>query len=159
MESQWTMYLDKNTFLRHFLVGELSGNTDTYWSVYMYKDRDNDQMYTGPVWDFDLAFDNDNRTYPVCGKSDYIYRSGGSCAGKMKTFVDNIVVKNAEARAQMLNIWDEARQAGLTEDNHGKDDSSYHSGAHELHPFAGKDYSTVLFPLQESSGSKTTLHL
>ncbi len=117
MENQWTMYLDKNTFLRHFLVGELSGNTDTYWSVYMYKDRDNDQMYTGPVWDFDLAFDNDNRTYPVCGKSDYIYRSGGSCAGKMKTFVDNIVVKNAEARAQMLNIWDEARQAGLTEDN------------------------------------------
>ena len=117
MESQWTTYLDKNTFLRHFLVGELSGNTDTYWSVFMYKDRDNDTMYTGPVWDFDIAFDNDNRTYPVCNKSDYIYRSGGSCAGNMKTFVDNIVIKNANAKKQMLAIWDEARQTGLTEEN------------------------------------------
>jgi hypothetical protein len=83
MESQWQTYLDLNTFLRHFLVGEMSGNTDTYWSVYMYKDRDNDKMYTGPVWDFDLAFENDNRTYPVNNKTDYIYRSGGSCAGNM----------------------------------------------------------------------------
>ena len=117
MENQWSVYLDKNTFLRHFLVGELSGNTDTYWSVFMYKDRDDDQVYTGPVWDFDLAFENDNRTYPVNNKSDYIYRSGGSCAGNMRTFVDNIVVKNAPAKAQMLEIWDEARQSGLTEEN------------------------------------------
>ena len=35
MEQQWNTYLDLTTFLRHFLVGELSGNTDTYWSVYM----------------------------------------------------------------------------------------------------------------------------
>ena len=117
MESQWTSYLDRNTFLRHFLVGELSGNTDTYWSTFMYKDRENDMMYTGPVWDFDIAFENDNRTYPVCNKSDYIYRSGGSCAGQMRTFVDNIVVKNADAKKQMLTIWDEARQSGLTEEN------------------------------------------
>ena len=117
MESNWEAYLDKNTFLRHFLVGELSGNTDTYWSVFMYKDRGDDTMYTGPVWDFDLAFDNDNRTYPVCKKSDYIYRSGGSCAGNMRSFVDVIVVLNSAAKAQMLNIWDEARQAGLTEEN------------------------------------------
>ena len=117
MESQWETYLDKNTFLRHFLVGELSGNTDTYWSVFMYKERDDDLMYTGPVWDFDLAFDNDQRIYPVCNKSDFIYRSGGSCAGNMRSFVDKIVVLNAAAKAQMLNIWDEARQAGLTEEN------------------------------------------
>lgn len=117
MENQWTTYLDKNTFLRHFLVGELSGNTDTYWSVFMYKERDEDLMYTGPVWDFDLGFDNDNRTYPVCKKSDYIYRSGGSCAGNMRAFVDNIVVRNAAAKNQMLEIWDEARQSGLNEDN------------------------------------------
>ncbi|MBR1414425.1 MAG: CotH kinase family protein [Prevotella sp.] len=116
MENQWSSYLDTNTFLRHFLVGELSGNTDTYWSVFMYKYRDNDTIYTGPVWDFDLAFDNDNRTYPVNNKSDYIYRSGGSCAGNMRTFVDNIVVRNAAARAQMVELWDVARQGGLTEE-------------------------------------------
>ena len=116
MEAQWETYLDRNTFLRHFLVGELSGNTDTYWSVFMYKERDDDQVYTGPVWDFDLAFDNDTRTYPVCDKKDYLYRSGGSCTGNMRTFVDNIVVKHAASKTQLLNIWDEARQNGLTEE-------------------------------------------
>ena len=83
MEANWIQYLDLNTFLRHFLVGELSGNTDTYWSVYMYKDRDSDIIYTGPVWDFDIAFENDYRTFPINSKSDYIYpsaerRSSGS---------------------------------------------------------------------------------
>ncbi len=117
MESNWKNYLDLNTFLRHFLVGELSGNTDTYWSVFMYKERDDNTIYTGPVWDFDLAFENDNRTYPVNSKSDYIYRSGGSCTGSMRTFVDRIVVYDAASRAKMLKIWDEARQGGLTEEN------------------------------------------
>ena len=117
MESNWSTYLDLNTFLRHFLVGELSGNTDTYWSVFMYKHRDDKLFYTGPVWDFDLAFENDYRTYPINSKTDYIYRSGGSCTGNMQTFVDNIVVRNTKARAQLVEIWDEARQGGLTEEN------------------------------------------
>ncbi|MBO4850205.1 MAG: CotH kinase family protein [Prevotella sp.] len=117
MESQWKNYLDLNTFLRHFLVGELSGNTDTYWSVFMYKERDDDVTYTGPVWDFDLAFDNDNRTFPVNSKSDYIYRSGGSCTGRMRNFVDRIVISDASARARLVEIWDEARQAGLNKES------------------------------------------
>jgi hypothetical protein len=117
MEANWKSYLDLNSFLRHFLVGELSGNTDTYWSVYMYKERDDDMMYTGPVWDFDLAFNNDNRTYPVNSKTDYIYRSGGSCAGNMRYFTDRIVVNDANAKKQLVEIWDEARQGGLTKEN------------------------------------------
>ena len=117
MEFDIFHYLDRNTFLRHFLVGEMSGNTDTYWSVYMYKQRGDEMIYTGPVWDFDLAFDNDQRLYPVCNKSDFIYRSGGSVIGKMRELVDNFVLRNEESTSQMLNIWDKARQSGLTEEN------------------------------------------
>lgn len=117
MENQWSVYLDVNSFLRHFLVGEFSGNTDTYWSVFMYKERDEDLLRVGPVWDFDLAFNNDQRIYPVNNHKDYIYRDGGSCAGNMKTFVDNIVVKDATAKRQLVEIWDEARRSGLTEEN------------------------------------------
>ena len=117
MEFDIFHYLDRNTFLRHFLVGEMSGNTDTYWSVYMYKQRGDEMIYTGPVWDFDLAFDNDQRIYPVCNKSDFIYRSGGSVIGKMRELVDNFVLRNEESTSQMLNIWDKARQSGLTEEN------------------------------------------
>jgi len=74
-------YLDIESFIRHFLVGELSGNTDTYWSVYMYKDRYNDIFKFGPVWDFDLGFDNDSRTYPNNNKSQWVYEYGSSANG------------------------------------------------------------------------------
>ena len=117
MEINWKNYLDLNTFLRHFLVGEMSGNTDTYWSVYMYKHRLNDTMYVGPCWDFDLAFENDNRTYPISNKTDYIYRTCGSTTGYMKTLVDMIVVRDAEAKSRLEAIWAEIRQAGFTEES------------------------------------------
>ena len=117
METDWRTNLDLNTFLRHFLVGELSGNTDTYWSMYFYKRRSNDTLFVGPVWDFDLAFDNDNRTYPVNNKNDYIYRSGGSTIGYLKRLVDKIVVENTAAQNQLLAIWSNARKAGLTEES------------------------------------------
>lgn len=117
VENNWQRYLDLNTFLRHFLVGELSGNTDTYWSTYHYKERGNDTLYTGPVWDFDIAFENDIRTYPINQKNDYIYRSGGSYAGNMKNFVDNIVIYNDQAKARLVEIWDDARQEWFNETN------------------------------------------
>lgn len=117
MEGQPARYLDRNTFLRHFLVGELSGNTDTYWSVYMYKKRGNDTIFTGPVWDFDLAFDNDNRTYPVNNKTDYIYRSGGSTVGYLKTLADKMAVNDNTGKQMLYAIWDQARRRGLTEEN------------------------------------------
>ena len=117
MEKNWRTYLDLNTFLRHFLVGEMSGNTDTYWSMYLYKHRANDTLYVGPVWDFDLAFENDNRTYPISNKTDYIYRTCGSTTGYLKTLVDNIVVKDAAGKQQLASIWADIRRAGFTEES------------------------------------------
>ena len=116
-DNGWKQKLDLKTFLRHFLVGEVSGNTDTYWSVYMYKHRSNDTIYVGPCWDFDLAFDNDNRTYPVNNRTDYIYRSGGSSIGYMRSLVDKIVVYDAGARQQLKDLWAQIRQSGFTEES------------------------------------------
>lgn len=107
--SGYRPYLDLDSFIKHFLVGEMSGNTDTYWSVYMYKHRNDDHFYTGPVWDFDLAFENDNRTYPLTGKTDFTYRSGGSCAGNMRSFVDRIVKSDNAAKARMKELWSYSR--------------------------------------------------
>jgi len=82
-------YLDVESFVKHFLIGELTGNTDTYWSVNMYKKRDDNRFYTGPVWDFDLAYENDRRTYPINDVADWVYYRGGS-AGGMKSFLNRI---------------------------------------------------------------------
>lgn len=104
-------YLDLESFLKHFLVGELSGNTDTYWSVYMYKHRGEDILHVGPVWDFDLAFDNDYRTYPVKDLTDFIYATDGSCAGNMRDFVNRIIKNDPEAFAQLKQMWTDLRNS------------------------------------------------
>ena len=116
MENNWRNTLDTKTFLKHFLVGEMSGNTDTYWSVYFYKHRSNDTIFTGPVWDFDLAFDNDNRTYPIMNLSDYIYRTKGSTTGYMKSLADQVAVNDATCKAELKAIWAKARESGFTEE-------------------------------------------
>lgn len=77
----YRQYFDTETFLKHFLVGEISGNTDTYWSTYMYKLRSDDKFYFGPVWDFDIAFENDSRTYPINNKPDWVYTFGSTANG------------------------------------------------------------------------------
>ena len=115
MENNWRTYLDTNTFLRHFLVGELSGNTDTYWSVYMYKQRGEDKLYVGPVWDFDIAFENDNRTYPINNHTQWVYQYG-SVEGYMRTLTTNII-NDMTTKAQLIDIWDEARHNGIDEES------------------------------------------
>lgn len=107
-------YLDVESFLKHFLIGEFSGNMDTYWSTYMYKEREESQFHVSPCWDFDLAFDNDNRIYPVNNRSDWTFR-GGSSAGNMKSFV-NRVLSDAAAQQQMNQIWLDNRKEGLLDE-------------------------------------------
>ena len=103
--------LDLESFLKHFIIGEFSGNMDTYWSTYMYKNREEDQFIVAPCWDFDLAFDNDKRIYPVNGRSDWAY-TGGSAAPNMRSFVSRILSDKA-AKQQIVDIWSDARDCGL----------------------------------------------
>lgn len=113
-DNGWRRLLDAETFLKHFLIGELSGNTDTYWSVYQYKKRGEDKVYTGPVWDFDIAFDNDYRTYPLNNKSEFVCFSGGSVAGDMGTFVRRIVLQDPNTMTQLQSHWQAGRHHHIT---------------------------------------------
>ncbi len=107
-------YLDVDSFLRNFIIGEFCGNTDTYWSVYMYKDGADGVFYTGPAWDYDLAFENDGRTYPINTLTDYIYCTKGSVAsGSVRQMVDRIVKNDPASRARLAAIWD-AYKGGLS---------------------------------------------
>ena len=109
-EIGYRKYIDLDSFLRFFIVGEFCGNTDTYWSVNMYKDASDGKFFTGPVWDYDLAFENDNRTYPINNLSDYIYASAGSVAADaVRTMVNRIVKQDANAKARLVELWDEIK--------------------------------------------------
>ena len=109
--------LDVDAFLKHFLVGEFSGNTDTYWSVFVSKDRGVDEKFKCcTVWDFDLAFENDLRTYPINNLTDYLCLCpNSSAAGDMKNFVRNISDTQQE---RICELWSEARDnRGFTPEN------------------------------------------
>ncbi|MDE6310315.1 MAG: CotH kinase family protein [Muribaculaceae bacterium] len=112
-DNDYRNIFDIESFLQHFIVGELSGNTDTYWSTYMYKDRGSDVIYTGPVWDFDIAFDNDNRTYPIhsrVGSRCYLYESGlASSANNMDNFVRRIMKNDNRTKGDLKRVWSLAR--------------------------------------------------
>ena len=110
-------YLDLDSFLRNFIVGEFCGNTDTFWSVYMYKDAADGKLYTGPAWDYDLGFENDNRTYPINNLSDYIYCTNGSVASEsVRTLVTRIVKNDPEAKKRLVELWEKALDEGNLDD-------------------------------------------
>lgn len=52
--------LDLKSFIDYFLLNELSKNVDgnLRLSTYVYKNRGDDKLYFGPVWDYDIAFGN-----------------------------------------------------------------------------------------------------
>ncbi|MBD5509380.1 MAG: hypothetical protein HDR05_15415 [Lachnospiraceae bacterium] len=50
-------YLDLDSFVKRFLVDEISLEADAgLTSMFFYKDRGDDLLYSGPVWDYDRAF-------------------------------------------------------------------------------------------------------
>ena len=102
--------LDLESFLRHILVGEFAGNTDAMWSVYLYKERGDDHFHFGPVWDFDLSMDNDQRVYPANGKSDWLFNYGSAVSG-IKDFVRR-VLSDPYALATLSSIWSGMRKSG-----------------------------------------------
>ena len=112
-------YLDLDSFLKNFIVGEFGGNTDTFWSMYMYKDSGDGKLFTGPAWDYDLAFDNDQRTHPLLTMTDYIYVKKGSVASSyVRTFVSRIVKEDSAAKARLVELWEKAcTEGGLNQLN------------------------------------------
>ena len=51
-------YIDEEDFINWYVGAEITGNIDALYSIYMYKDADEDKMHFGPLWDLDLGYDN-----------------------------------------------------------------------------------------------------
>jgi hypothetical protein len=65
VEKGYRQYVDSCTLASWYISSELTANVDCFWSVNMYKERGDDKLYWGPLWDFDIAFNNCNRTGDV----------------------------------------------------------------------------------------------
>ncbi len=53
--------VDTLSLINWYIACELTGNSDSFWSTYIYKKRSDDKFYFGPMWDYDIAFNNDSR--------------------------------------------------------------------------------------------------
>ncbi len=53
---EYLNYIDLDSFVKRFLVDEISLNCDAnVTSMFFYKDQNNNRLYAGPVWDYDGA--------------------------------------------------------------------------------------------------------
>lgn len=67
--------VDTVSLVNWYIACELTGNSDSFWQVYLYKKRNNDKLYFGPLWDYDIAFNNDLRLADKDGGGNYIAES------------------------------------------------------------------------------------
>ena len=95
-------------------MDEFCGDPDEILSnYYIFKKRNDDKFYFGPVWDFNLAFDNDNRLYPTNEKTNFLYGLGDS-AGAMFTFTD-MLIKNTIIINHILDTLEKLKNTTLNE--------------------------------------------
>ena len=101
--------LDMESFLRYFLVSEFNGNTDMICQVFMFKERGDDHFYTGPVWDAELALENDQTTYPANNRFDWTYKVRAT--GNWGSFLTR-VLSDPSVFAQLQEMWADLRRNG-----------------------------------------------
>ena len=83
--------IDLETFSQYFILKEFCADIDSVFSsYYITKNRNDDKMYFGPAWDFDLALDNDRRLYQTNKKEKWIFNYGNS-SGTFKQFISKLV--------------------------------------------------------------------
>ncbi len=61
-------YVDSISLANLYLVIEITGNIDGFWSLYFYKNQNDSLLYFGPPWDYDIAYNNDYRIQPTQNK-------------------------------------------------------------------------------------------
>ena len=101
--------LDIESFLRWFLTSEFNGNTDMICQVFLYKERGDDHFYNGPVWDADLALENDQTTYPANEYMDWTYKVRQT--GQYGKLVSRIL-SDPSVFAQLQEMWARLRKKG-----------------------------------------------
>jgi len=86
--------------------------SEAFFSTYKTKKRNDEKIYFGPVWDFDLAFDNDKRVYSTLDKTNFLFKYDSS-AGTMREFVVKLL-NNEQLLQKVKETWKEMTQEKVT---------------------------------------------
>ncbi|MGI6218620.1 MAG: CotH kinase family protein [Bacteroidaceae bacterium] len=65
LSTGYRAFVDTASLVDWYIATEYTGNVDGFWSTYISKDRGDDRLFFGPMWDHDIAFNNCNRVGDV----------------------------------------------------------------------------------------------
>ena len=106
--------IDLESYSKYFLVEEFCADPDhVFSSFYFHKERNDDKFYFGPVWDFDLAFDNDKRLDPTSEKPEFSLNYGDS-SGTTRQFIKTLLA-NKNVIGYIKKTWENLCETVLTE--------------------------------------------
>lgn len=60
-ETGYRAFVDTTSLIDWYLCTEISANIDGFWSTYCYKEQGDQRLFWGPLWDYDIAYNNDHR--------------------------------------------------------------------------------------------------
>ena len=102
---------DTSTLISWYIASELSANPDCFWSTYIYKDCDDPKIYFGPLWDYDIAYNNCDRVGDVTRRT-MVDAAFGSDLAKVwvKQMITDTWFNEAVNRA-----WNRALDEGIEE--------------------------------------------
>ena len=100
--------VDEETLVNWFITSEFCANTDAFWSTFISKDRNDPKLRFGPVWDFDIAFNND--VYNRCG--DMTEQSLVNNSHRYHTWVRRLW-QDPWFKGAVYTRWKELQAAGL----------------------------------------------
>ncbi len=96
---------DRASQVNWFISCELTGNNDSFLSIFMYKQRNDQKLYFGPMWDFDGAFNNAPNLF------DATYKRMSSEANGLG--FPRQMLKDPEFKAALKTRWNELKTAGI----------------------------------------------
>ena len=108
-ETGYRKWLDLDSYLNYFIIQEIIGNADAVWCMHVHKERGG-KIMGGPVWDSELAFDNDNRVYPASELGVLCTLSGrGPIANNFLNFHKRIFSFDTKSKARRNYLYSIAR--------------------------------------------------
>lgn len=99
-------YVDMASLVNWYIGCELSANPDSFWSTYFVKRRNDDKIYFGPLWDYDIAYNNDNRLTKVP------YRHMTEIGFGLKPWIQRLLT-DENFRIAVRDRWNELKNQGF----------------------------------------------
>ncbi len=91
-------------FAKFFIVKEYYGDIDFLWSnCYFQKKRNDEKIYFGPAWYFDLSLNNNKALIPTNEKDVFCFQLGGS-ASTLNNYVTTLI-ENKEVIKLIQKTW------------------------------------------------------